>query len=184
MNLVFAAFALCQWEDLRVVILGQDPYHDDGQAEGLCFSVPQGIKIPSSLRNIYKEAASDLGVSHFGKPNHGDLKAWAKQGVLLLNTVLTVQAHKANSHSKFGWQKFTDSVIKTISKKHDGVVFIFWGKQAQKKETLIDTSKHRIIKSAHPSGLSAHRGFYGSKPFSKTNQLLAEMGKPPIDWRL
>jgi uracil-DNA glycosylase len=207
---VFRAFSLCKWNDLRVVTMGQDPYHDVGQAEGLCFSVPRGIGVPSSLRNVYKEAAADLNapeaddsasasssassaVSATSKakpskpwvaPTHGNLEHWARNGVLLLNAVLTVQAHKANSHKKFGWMDFTNAVIKRISEEHSGVVFILWGKQAQEKEKLIDKSKHKIVKSAHPSGLSAHRGFYGSRPFSKTNKLLAEMGKEAIDWTL
>lgn len=178
---VFRAFELCPWNNLKVVILGQDPYHDNGQAEGLCFSVGKGIKIPSSLRNMYKEAGTDFGMK---MPSHGSLVDWGKQGVLLLNTVLTVKAHKANSHSKFGWQQFTDAVISKISRSHDGVVFIFWGKQAQKKSVLIDKSKHKIIESAHPSGLSASRGFYGSKPYTKANQLLEKLGKSPIDWTI
>eukprot|EP01084_Bolivina_argentea_P203124 346972_1 len=180
-NLVFAAFEYVPWDKLKVVVIGQDPYHDDGQAEGLCFSVPKGIKIPSSLRNMYKEATSDFG---FKAPKHGNLIQWAEQGVLLLNTVLTVQAHKANSHKKYGWQQFTDAVIQIISDKHDGVVFILWGAQAQKKKKIINISKHKIVESAHPSGLSAHRGFYGSKPYSKTNAFLKELGKEPINWQI
>eukprot|EP01084_Bolivina_argentea_P029326 54422_1 len=181
LKMVFRAFDLCQWNDLKAVILGQDPYHDNKQAEGLCFSVPKGVKIPSSLRNMMKEATSDI---QFENPGHGSLIQWGEQGVLLLNTVLTVQAHKANSHKKFGWQTFTDAVIKTISQKHDGVVFILWGKQAQKKIKLIDVKKHKVIESPHPSGLSAHRGFYGSKPYSKCNAYLKELGKDPIDWQI
>jgi len=163
------------------VILGQDPYHDNGQAEGLCFSVARGIDLPSSLKNMYKEAKSDVG---FASPGHGSLVHWAMQGVLLINTALTVQAHKANSHSKFGWHEFTDAVIKAISKHHSGVVFILWGKEAQKKSSFIDQSKHKIIQSAHPSGLSASRGFFGSKPFSKTNALLQKMSREPINWQI
>ena len=179
-NEVFAAFDYCPFNILKCVIIGQDPYHDVGQAEGLCFSVKKGIKIPSSLRNIFKEALNDD--IKFIKPNHGSLINWAKEGILLLNTVLTVEAHKANSHKKFGWQIFTDNIIKLISNKHDGCIFILWGKQAQKKSILINKIKHKIISSAHPSGLSASRGFYGSKPYSKTNKLLIKMGKQPINW--
>jgi len=178
---VFAAFQLCPWDKLKVVILGQDPYNDNGQAEGLCFSVPRGIAVPSSLKNIYKEAASDVKLVI---PNHGSLIEWGQRGVLLLNTVLTVQAHKANSHKNSGWTKFTDAVIQEISKKHDGVVFILWGKQAQAKGKMIDKKKHRIVESPHPSGLSANRGFFGSKCFSKTNKFLQELGKDPIDWQI
>ncbi|ETO28995.1 uracil-DNA glycosylase [Reticulomyxa filosa] len=151
---VFRCFELCPREQLKVVLLGQDPYHDDRQAEGLCFSVAKGIALPSSLRNIFKEAKNDVG---FEAPGHGSLVHWGMQGVLLLNTALTVEAHKANSHSKFGWHEFTDSVIKAISKLLSGVVFILWGKEAQKKAAFIDQTKHKIITSAHPSGLSANR---------------------------
>jgi len=181
LKMVFRAFEVCPWNELKVVLLGQDPYHDDNQAEGLCFSVQKGIKIPSSLKNMMKEATDDVG---FKNPGHGSLIQWGEQGVLLLNTVLTVQAHKANSHKKFGWTKFTDAVIKIISEKHDGVVFILWGKQAQNKKKIINTKKHKIVESAHPSGLSAHRGFYGSKPYSKCNAFLKELGKQPINWQI
>eukprot|EP00484_Ammonia_sp_Unknown_P030194 CAMPEP_0197029908 /NCGR_PEP_ID=MMETSP1384-20130603/9251_1 /TAXON_ID=29189 /ORGANISM="Ammonia sp." /LENGTH=347 /DNA_ID=CAMNT_0042459155 /DNA_START=136 /DNA_END=1179 /DNA_ORIENTATION=- len=176
----FRAFEFCPWDQLKVVLLGQDPYHDDGQAEGLCFSVPSGIKVPSSLKNMMKEAKTDVD---FVDPGHGSLVKWAEQGVLLLNTVLTVQAHKANSHKDFGWQQFTDAVIKAVSEKHDGVVFILWGGQAKKKKKMINTKKHKVVESAHPSGLSAHRGFFGSKPYSKTNAFLKELGKEEINWQ-
>ena len=181
LHLVFRAFEICGWDGLRAVLVGQDPYHDDGQAEGLCFSVQKGVKMPSSLRNMMKEATQDVG---FAQPGHGSLVQWGRQGVLLLNTVLTVRAHKANSHKKYGWTTFTDRVIQVISARHPGVVFILWGKQAQKKKAMIDTTKHKIIESAHPSGLSAHRGFFGSKPYSKCNALLKELGKEPIKWQI
>jgi len=180
-QMVFRAFELCPWDQLKVVILGQDPYHDDHQAEGVCFSVQKGVKIPPSLRNMYKEAVSDIGFEH---PGHGSLIQWGKQGILLLNTVLTVTAHKANSHKKWGWTTFTDAVIQAISRQHDGVVFVLWGKQAQKKKEMINNTKHKIIQSAHPSPLSASRGFFGSKPYSKCNQLLKAMGKTEIDWQI
>ena len=176
----FNAFRFSSLTDTRVVILGQDPYHGPGQAHGLSFSVQSGIKIPPSLRNIYKELADDLGVEI---PAHGDLTAWAKQGVLLLNTVLTVRDGEANSHRKQGWEKFTDAVIQTLSDREQPVVFILWGKPAEKKTSLID-SRHGVIVSVHPSPLSARRGFFGSKPFSKANDLLTEFGQPTIDWRL
>jgi len=178
---VFRCFELCPFDNLKAVIIGQDPYHDNGQAEGLCFSVTRGIRLPSSLNNIYAEAKSDVA---FQPPGHGSLVHWAMQGVLLLNTALTVQAHQANSHSRFGWHEFTDAVIKAISKHHNGVVFILWGKEAQKKIAFIDQSKHKIVQSPHPSGLSASRGFFGSKPFSKTNALLQKMNRPIIDWQI
>ena len=181
LKMTFRAFELTPWDNLKCVIVGQDPYHDDNQAEGLCFSVQKGIKIPSSLRNMMKEATSDFG---FVNPGHGSLIQWGEQGVLLLNTVLTVEAHKANSHKKFGWQEFTDAVIKCISDKHDGVVFILWGGQAKKKKKIINMNKHKIVESAHPSGLSASRGFYGSKPYSKTNAFLKELGKTEINWQI
>lgn len=176
----FNAFRFSSLADTRVVILGQDPYHGPGQAHGLSFSVQSGIKIPPSLRNIYKELASDLDCKI---PDHGDLTAWAKQGVLLLNTVLTVRESEANSHRKQGWEQFTDAVIKTLSDRDQPVVFVLWGKPAEKKTSLID-SRHGVIVSPHPSPLSAHRGFFGSKPFTKTNELLAGFGQTPIDWRL
>ncbi len=177
-NQIYTAFELTSFENVRVVILGQDPYHGEGQSHGLAFSVNEGIKIPPSLRNIYKELESDLGIVRDG----GSLKDWATEGVLLLNTVLTVDAHEANSHRKLGWQPFTDGIIQRVSDDLEHVVFILWGKPAQQKEKLIDTDKHLIIKSTHPSPLSAHRGFFGTKPFSRTNDYLVENGREPVDW--
>lgn len=174
---VFSAFQLTPLERVKVLILGQDPYHDVGQAHGLSFSVRHGIKIPPSLRNIYKELAADVGVD---TPAHGCLEAWAEQGVLLLNTVLTVRAHEANSHRKRGWERFTDRVIDCVSER-PSVAFVLWGKPAQKKIPLID-ARHLIIESPHPSPLSARRGFFGSKPFSRINAFLTEHGSEPIDW--
>jgi uracil-DNA glycosylase len=182
---IFRALELCPFETTKVVILGQDPYHDNGQAEGLCFSVPPDVKkVPPSLVNIYKELESDLGKEKFKRPKHGNLVKWAQQGVLLLNTGLTVTAHKANSHKGVGWHSFTDAVIKAVSKDLKGVVFILWGKPAQDKAKFIDESKHYVLKSAHPSPLSAHNGFFGNKHFSKTNEKLAKQGKTPIDWQV
>lgn len=175
---IYTAFELTSFENVRVVILGQDPYHGEGQSHGLAFSVNEGIKIPPSLGNMYKELEDDLNIVRTG----GSLKDWASQGVLLLNTVLTVDAHEANSHRGLGWERFTDSVIETVSEELDNVVFILWGKPAQKKETLIDTSKHLVIKSVHPSPLSAYRGFFGSKPYSRTNEYLKENGRAMVDW--
>ncbi|SDK59105.1 uracil-DNA glycosylase [Lacicoccus qingdaonensis] len=175
---IYTAFELTSFENVRVVILGQDPYHGEGQSHGLAFSVNEGIKIPPSLRNMYKELEDDLNIVRTG----GSLKDWAGQGVLLLNTVLTVDAHDANSHRGLGWEQFTDSVIETVSEELDNVVFILWGKPAQKKEVLIDSSKHLVIKSVHPSPLSAYRGFFGSKPFSRTNEYLKENGRAMVDW--
>jgi len=159
----------------------QDPYHGPGQAMGLSFSVPEGIKKPSSLGNIFKELEKDLGCT---VPSHGNLERWAVQGVLMLNTVLTVREHQANSHAKKGWEEFTDAVIKTISQKKSGLVFLLWGNSAQSKTRLIDGTKHHILKSAHPSGLSANRGFFGCRHFSKTNQILEKLGLSAIDWQL
>jgi len=180
---VYAAFSLCPWNKLKLVILGQDPYHNVGQAEGLCFSVKKTLKkLPPSLKNMYKEAESDL--DDFKHPGHGSLKEWANQGILLLNTGLTVRAHQANSHKKYGWLKFTDSVINLINKDHEGVVFLLWGGQAKKKVKMINKDKHKIVESAHPSPLSAYRGFFGSKPYTKVNKCLEELGKEPIDWNI
>lgn len=178
---IFKAFEVCSFSETKVVILGQDPYHGKGQAHGLSFSVPEGIKIPPSLRNIFKELASDLTISI---PAKGDLTAWAKQGVLLLNATLTVRKSTPASHQKQGWEEFTDSVIKTISDKKNSVVFVLWGKFAEQKANLIDETKHCILTSSHPSPFSAHRGFLGSKPFSKTNDYLAKNGLETIDWEL
>ncbi|WP_052254891.1 uracil-DNA glycosylase [Salinicoccus sp. YB14-2] len=175
---IYTAFELTSFENVRVVILGQDPYHGEGQSHGLAFSVNEGIKIPPSLRNMYKELEDDLNIVR----TSGSLKDWASQGVLLLNTVLTVDAHEANSHRGLGWEQFTDSVIEIVSEELDNVVFILWGKPAQKKAALIDASKHLIIKSVHPSPLSAYRGFFGSRPFSRTNEYLRENGRAMVDW--
>jgi uracil-DNA glycosylase len=176
---IFRAFDLCPFDKVEVVILGQDPYHGPGQANGLCFAVGAGVELPPSLVNIFKEIESDIGPL---KNRTGDLERWAKQGVLLLNATLTVRAHTAASHQGKGWEEFTDAVIRTLSDKKENLVFILWGNYAKSKANLIDWSKHEIIKSAHPSPLAAHRGFFGSKPFSKTNAYLAERGKTPIDW--
>jgi len=167
--------------DVRVVILGQDPYHGPGQAHGLCFSVKPGVRSPPSLLNMYKELATDI--EGFTKPDHGHLTGWADQGVLLLNAVLTVTSAKANSHKDRGWEKLTDAVIKWISDNCDGVVFLLWGAYAQKKGAYVDKSRHHILHSTHPSPLSAHRGFLGCKHFSKCNELLEQAGKVPIDWK-
>jgi uracil-DNA glycosylase len=180
---IFAAFAKTPFDEVKVVILGQDPYHGPNQAHGLSFSVQKGVRTPPSLQNIYKELSTDI--PGFTIPNTGDLTEWAEQGVLLLNATLTVQAANAGSHQKKGWEKFTDTVIKTISDKKKGVVFILWGAYAQSKAVLIDDSKHLIIKSTHPSPLAvSHGGFFGSKPFSKTNNYLEQQGEQPIDWQI
>ena len=180
-NRIFAAFDHTPFSKVKVVILGQDPYHNDGQAHGLCFSVPDGVAIPPSLINIYKELNSDLGIQI---PRSGNLEKWADQGVLLLNAMLTVRAYQAGSHQKRGWENFTDEVIRQLSARHSGLVFILWGSYAQAKESMIDTSKHHILKAVHPSPLSVYRGFFGCRHFSKTNELLIEAGKEPIDWNL
>lgn len=177
--LVFNAFNLTPYNQLKVVILGQDPYHGPGQAEGLCFSVPQGIKPPPSLVNIFKELKTDLGIT---PPNHGSLVKWAQQGVLLLNASLTVNAGEANSHAKCGWQTFTDAVIKKISDDKEGIVFLLWGNFARAKKVLIDTNKHFVLEAAHPSPLSGG-AYFGSRHFSQTNDILKKQGKEPIDWR-
>jgi uracil-DNA glycosylase len=179
---IFNAFKKTPFTNVKVVILGQDPYHGENQAHGLSFSVQKGITIPPSLRNIYKELATDI--PGFTIPNHGDLTEWAEQGVLLLNASLTVRAGIPGSHQKKGWETFTDMVIKTLSDKKEGLVFILWGAFAQAKAELIDESKHHIIKSPHPSPFSADRGFFGSKPFSKTNDILKKEGKQSIDWQI
>jgi uracil-DNA glycosylase len=179
---VFSAFSLTTPTNLKVVILGQDPYHGPNQAHGLSFSVKRGNKIPPSLRNIYKELANDI--EGFNIPQHGDLSEWAQQGVLLLNTVLTVEQGLAHSHKKIGWEQFTNAVIAQISESFDNLVFILWGGPAQKKEKLIDSAKHCIIKGVHPSPLSAHRGFLGCKHFSQTNAYLSSVGKPVIHWQI
>ena len=180
-NRIFAAFDHTPFSKVKVVILGQDPYHNDGQAHGLCFSVPDGVAIPPSLVNIYKELNSDIGIQI---PKSGNLEKWANQGVLLLNATLTVRAYQAGSHQKRGWENFTDEVIRQLSVRHSGLVFILWGSYAQAKESMIDTSKHYILKAVHPSPLSVYRGFFGCRHFSKTNELLIAAGKEPIDWNL
>lgn len=178
---LYNCFRFTPFKDLRVVLLGQDPYHNVGQAHGLCFSVQDGIQFPPSLVNIFKELNSDLG---YAIPKSGNLTKWANEGVLLMNTSLTVREHQANSHSKCGWAWFTDSVIQLISEQKEHVVFILWGGNARSKKPLIDKTKHFIIESAHPSPLSAYNGFFGSKPFSRTNEYLETQGLPPIDWDL
>ncbi len=178
---LFNCFRHTPLNEVRAVILGQDPYHNAGQAHGLCFSVKKGIQLPPSLVNIYKEIQTDLGIT---EPNCGDLTKWAKGGVLLLNTTLTVRAHLANSHSKCGWAWFTDSVIKLISDNTENAVFILWGGNARSKAPLIDESKHLILQSPHPSPLSAFSGFFGCRHFSKTNAYLLAHGRQPIDWDL
>lgn len=178
---IFNAFAHTPFNKVKVVILGQDPYHGPGQAHGLCFSVPEGIAQPPSLVNIFKEIKTDLG---FDIPKSGNLESWANQGVLLLNATLTVRANQAGSHQKKGWEQFTDTVIKTISEQKTGIVFLLWGRFAQDKAQLIDASKHYILKAAHPSPLSAYNGFFGCKHFSKTNEILSQNGNEPINWQL
>ncbi len=180
-SLVFNAFNKTSFDQIKVVILGQDPYHGEGQAHGLAFSVPQGEKTPPSLKNIFKELSLDLKIP---LPCHGNLESWAEQGVFLLNATLTVRANQPGSHQGKGWEEFTDFVIKSISGQNHGVVFLLWGKFAQAKESLIDSQKHLILKSTHPSPLSAHRGFLGCNHFSATNQYLISLGKKPIDWNI
>jgi uracil-DNA glycosylase len=177
----FHALDTTPLDQVRVVIIGQDPYHGPGQAHGLCFSVRPGVKVPPSLVNIYKELRDDLGIE---PPRQGNLEHWANQGVLLLNAVLTVEAHRAGSHQGKGWEQFTDAVIRLVNEREVPVVFILWGSYAQRKASFVDQSKHLVLKSPHPSPLSAHNGFFGSKPFSKTNRFLEEHGQAPIDWRL
>jgi len=178
-NLIFNAFNLTPFHDVKVVILGQDPYHGPGQAHGLCFSVPDGVSFPPSLVNIFKEISTDLDVP---VPTSGNLERWAKQGVFLLNTTLTVRAHNPLSHQNQGWERFTDVVIRKLSDEREHLVFMLWGSHAQSKERLIDTSKHLILKAVHPSPLSAFRGFFGCKVFSKCNAYLVENGVTPIVW--
>lgn len=180
-NLIFNAFNLTPLPAVKAVILGQDPYHGPGQAHGLCFSVPHGVDTPPSLKNIFKELKSDLGIN---PPNHGNLEKWAKEGVLLINATLTVRAAQAGSHQGKGWEKFTDAAIRAVSDNRAGIVFILWGNYAIAKEGLIDQSKHFVLKAPHPSPLAASRGFFGCKHFSKTNELLQNAGLMPVNWGL
>lgn len=178
---IFNALKYTSYKDTKVLILGQDPYHGENQAHGLAFSVKPGVRIPPSLLNMYKELHGDLGCFI---PNNGYLVPWAEQGILLLNTALTVRAHQANSHKGKGWEVFTDNIIKLLNLRDEPVIFILWGNNARSKKKLIDTNKHYIIESAHPSPLSASRGFFGSKPFSKTNDILIKLGRAPINWQI
>lgn len=178
---IFNALKYTSYKDTKVLILGQDPYHGENQAHGLAFSVKPGVRIPPSLLNMYKELHADLGCFI---PNNGYLVPWAEQGVLLLNTALTVRAHQANSHKGKGWEVFTDNIIKLLNLRDEPVIFVLWGNNARSKKKLIDTNKHYIIESAHPSPLSASRGFFGSKPFSKTNDILIKLGRAPINWQI
>jgi uracil-DNA glycosylase len=177
---VFNAFKAAPFDSVRVLLLGQDPYHDDGQAHGMCFSVKPGIKAPPSLVNMFKELHADLGCKI---PKHGYLEAWARQGILLLNAVLTVRAHEANSHKDQGWEQFTDAVIRALNDRHDPMVFVLWGGYAQKKQKLIDASKHIVLTAAHPSPLSVKK-FFGSRPYSSINAALRKLGQKEIDWQL
>ncbi len=180
-GLIFKAYNRTPFEEVKVVILGQDTYHGKGQAHGLCFSVPEGIPQPPSLKNIFKELHSDLSIP---LPSSGDLSSWAEQGVFLLNTYLSVREASPLSHSKIGWEKFTDASIAALSEQREGLIFLLWGSNARKKKSLIDLSKHHVLESVHPSPLSAHRGFLGCGHFSKTNELLQQMGKQPINWEI
>lgn len=178
---IFNALDTTPFDEVRVVILGQDPYHGQGQAHGLCFSVLPGVRIPPSLQNIYQELNDDLGVT---SPGHGCLTYWAQQGVLLLNAVLTVEAGQANSHQNKGWEQFTDAVVKLLNDRHDGLVFMLWGSYAQRKGKAIDRRRHLVLQAPHPSPLSAYRGFLGCRHFSKANQYLQQHNRTPIDWQL
>ncbi len=180
-NQIFSAFSHTPFDAVKVVIVGQDPYHGPGQANGLCFSVAPGLKLPPSLQNIYKEIESDIGLP---MSKNGDLRSWANQGVFLLNTTLTVRAGSPASHHGKGWERFTDAAIKALSNERDGLVFLLWGKPAQSKEKLIDATKHFILKAAHPSPLSAYNGFFGCRHFSKANKILLDLGKTPIHWQV
>lgn len=178
---IFNALNSTPFDEVRVVILGQDPYHGPGQAHGLSFSVPQGVPAPPSLMNIFKELKADLGIPI---PSHGNLEHWAKQGVLLLNATLTVRAGQAASHHNRGWERFTDAIIRTLNDRREGVIFVLWGRSAQEKAKFIDRKRHHVLTAAHPSPLSANNGFFGCRHFSQINRLLEESGKPPIDWSL
>lgn len=178
---IFRAFDLTPFDQVKVVILGQDPYHEPNQAHGLCFSVQDGIKFPPSLQNIFKELSAE---GDFQIPASGNLTKWAEQGVLLLNATLTVEAHKAGSHQNRGWERFTDAVIHKLAERREGIVFILWGAYAQRKGAFIDASKHCILKSAHPSPLSAYRGFFGNNHFGKANEYMTQRGSQPVDWQL
>ena len=180
-NDIFNAFHLTPLKDVKVLILGQDPYHNYGQAHGLCFSVQKGVQVPPSLVNIYQELHDDLGCTI---PNHGCLTKWAEQGVLMLNTVLTVRAHQANSHRGIGWEEFTDAAIQVLNTQDRPIVFILWGKPAQAKKSMLHNPKHLILEAPHPSPLSAYRGFFGSRPFSQANAFLEQNGLTPIDWQI
>ncbi len=178
---IFNALRYTSYSDVKAVMIGQDPYHGEGQAHGLCFSVKKGIAPPPSLKNIYKELAEDIG---FAIPRHGELADWAKQGVLMLNAVLTVRAGEANSHKNMGWEKFTDRVIELLNQREKPMVFLLWGGDARSKKTLITNPNHRVLEAAHPSPLSAYKGFFGCRHFSKTNEILMATGQTPIDWTL
>jgi uracil-DNA glycosylase len=178
---IFSAFNLTPFDKVRVVIIGQDPYHGRGQAHGLCFSVPRGINQPPSLMNIFKEIESDLGIT---PPGHGNLEAWARQGVLLLNATLTVRANQPGSHQNKGWETFTDAVIQNLSRNRTNLIFLLWGNYAIAKQSMIDLGKHYVLKAAHPSPFSANRGFFGCRHFSKTNEILRQLKEPEIDWKL
>ncbi len=178
---VFSALHLTPYSEVAVVVLGQDPYHGPGQAHGLCFSVRPGVRVPPSLANVFTELQADLGIA---PPGHGCLDAWARRGVLLLNATLTVRAGEAASHQGKGWETFTDAVIRAVNDKPERVVFLLWGASARKKRALVDTDRHVVLESPHPSPLSAHNGFFGSRPFSRANAALEAAGRPPIDWQL
>ncbi|MEL7533707.1 MAG: uracil-DNA glycosylase [Bacteroidota bacterium] len=180
-KLIFNAFNTTPFDKVKVVVIGQDPYHGPGQAHGLSFSVPQGIKAPPSLKNIYKELATDVD---FTIPNHGNLESWAEQGVLMLNSMLTVRAHTPASHQKKGWETFTSVAIQKLNEQREGIVFLLWGRYAQQKGMIIDPAKHHVLKAAHPSPFAAHNGFFGCQHFSKTNALLKQQGKSPINWQV
>lgn len=180
-NSIFSALNSTPFDQVKVVILGQDPYHGPGQAHGLCFSVMPGVPTPPSLKNIFKELHADLGIA---VPQHGCLQSWAEQGVLLLNATLTVEAHKAGSHQKRGWEVFTNRIIELLNSEREGLMFLLWGSYAQQKAQLVDSTRHKILRAPHPSPLSAHRGFLGCRHFSQTNLWLQAQGKTPIDWRV